>query len=186
MLRFLLTFSFMLTPFLYLVALPAQVIIIRHAEKPLSGQSLSQKGKERAAALVPFFLNAHDMVVFGAPTAIYAAAAIKETDSKRTAETVQGLADALKITVNNRFEVDDYKAMVSEIKSTPSYTGKTVLICWEHQVIPEIARSFGVLQTPARWPGEVFDRTWVISFQIKGKPVFQNLPQRLMFGDSLN
>jgi hypothetical protein len=186
MLRFLLSFSFIFTPFIYLTALPAQVIIIRHAEKLLTGQNLSQKGKERAAALVPFVLNTREMTLFGPPTAIYATAALKETDSRWTIETVQGLADSLKLTINNRFEVDDYKTMANEIKANPAYAGKTVLICWEHHVIPEIARTLGALQTPARWPAEIFDRVWVISFQAKGKPAFQNLPQRLMFGDSLN
>lgn len=36
-------------------AAPAQIIIIRHAEKPPEGNQLSIKGMERAAALIPFF-----------------------------------------------------------------------------------------------------------------------------------
>lgn len=66
----------------------------------------------------------------------------------------------------------------------PSYEGKMVLIAWEHRIIPEIAEEFGVMNAPKKWPGEVFDRLWVIDFE-GGKPVnFRNLPQRLMFGDS--
>jgi hypothetical protein len=42
------------------------------------------------------------------------------------------------------------------------------------------------LQTPAKWPGEVFDRTWVITFEPSGRALFQNLPQRLMYGDAAN
>lgn len=180
----LLTSALLLAPCAWLVALPAQVIIMRHAEKPPSGVDLSTKGKERAAALVPFFQNTPELLHYGGAAAIYAAAAPKESSSKRSIQTVQGLADALKIPVSDRYEVDDYKAMVEEIKTNPAYVGKMVMICWEHHVIAEIARAFGVLQAPARWPGEVFDRTWVITFQSMGRPTFQNLPQRLMFGDS--
>jgi len=34
---------------------PAQVILIRHAEKPEQGHDLSLPGRQRAAALVPYF-----------------------------------------------------------------------------------------------------------------------------------
>lgn len=182
--RFLLALSLLFAPFTYLTAYPAQVIIIRHAEKPVTGQSLSLKGRERAAALVPYMLNTPELLRFGPPAAIYVPAAPKETDSRRSLETVQGLSETLKIPYNDRYEVDDYRAMVNEVKANPAYVGKTILICWEHHVIPEIARALGSLMAPARWPGEIFDRTWVITFQPTGKSSFQNLPQRLMFGDT--
>ena len=38
-----------------IVALPNQVIIIRHAEKPLIGNELSEKGFERSNALRFYF-----------------------------------------------------------------------------------------------------------------------------------
>ena len=168
-----------------LPAIPAQVLIIRHAEKPSEGNSLSLKGKERAAAYIPFFMETKELLAHGTPTAIYAAQASHDDPSQRSVETVQALADKLKITINTKYGRDDYKAMVDEIKSDPSYKGKMVLISWEHTVIPEIARAFGALQTPSRWQPEVFDRIWKLTFSsIGGKPQFQNTPQRLMYGDS--
>jgi hypothetical protein len=57
-----------------LLAEPAQVIIIRHAEKPEDGNELSLEGRERAAALAPYFLANLDLLEFGPPVAIYAQA----------------------------------------------------------------------------------------------------------------
>ncbi len=167
-------------------AMPAQVIIIRHAEKPPEGHSLSTKGKERAAALAPFFLENKEVLTFGTPVAIYAMAAPKEDSSKRPIETVKPLAEALKLTTKDTYARDSYKKMVDEIKADTSYEGKMVLICWEHDLIPEISRAFSALQAPARWNGDAFDRLWTITFSKSGKATFQNVPQRLMFGDSTN
>lgn len=175
-----------------LEALPAQIIIIRHAEKStsnhaekkISNEELSLKGKERAAALVPYFLETPELITFNAPAAIYASIPPKPATSQRSLETVRPFADLLKITIRDIFESNDYKKMVEEIKKDPALSGKTVLICWEHTYIPEMARAFGAYQTPATWSASTFDRTWIITFQPTGKAIFQNLPQRLMFGDS--
>lgn len=167
-----------------LSGLPAQVMIIRHAEKPSGGDSLSIKGKERAAALAPYFTETAEFLTYGPPVDIYAMASSKEDSSQRPIETVQPLADALKLTIKNSYVINDYKKMVADIKANSLYTGKNVLICWEHKEIPEIARAFGALQTPARWQSEVFDRVWLITFGPTGRASFQNLPQKLMYGDS--
>jgi hypothetical protein len=164
--------------------MPAQVIIIRHAEKPLYGNILSTKGRERAAALVPYFLDTPDILVYGTPSAIYASGPYGDDSSIRSVETVKALAIALKLPLKDCYTHDEYPKMIEEIKKSPEYNGRMVLICWEHQAIPDIARAFGALQIPARWPVDVFDRVWVLSFQHVGKVTFQNIPQRLLFGDS--
>lgn len=168
----------------HLGALPAEVLIIRHAEKAADG-FLSLKGKERAAALVPFFAENRELTAHGTPVAIYAKQYLPEQHPQRTQHTVQGLADKVRVSINASFSNDNYQEMIQEIKSNPSYHGKLVLICWGHEVIPDIARAFGALQAPATWPGNIFDRVWKISFSsLDGCPTFQNIPQRLMFDDS--
>lgn len=167
-------------------ATPAQVIIIRHAEKPLQGNILSTKGRERAAALAPFFIETKELLTYGLPIAIYAMQPSKEDPSEGPLQTVTPLADALKLSIKTNFERDNYRPMVDEIMNTPAYSGKMVLICWDHKLIPDIARAFRALQTPGRWPPEAFDRLWIINFASTGKVTFQNLPQRLMYGDSSN
>lgn len=178
-----------------LSALPAQIIIIRHAEKnsathadkkstASANDELSLKGKERAAVFPLYFNETTELISFSTPAAIYASIPPKPATSKNSIDTMRPLADSLKLTIRDTFESNDYKRMVDEIKKDATLTGRTVLICWEHTYIPEIARAFGAFQTPATWPSNAFDRTWIITFQPSGKAVFQNLPQRLMFGDT--
>lgn len=163
------------------VGKPAQVILIRHAEKPDTGHELSLKGRERAAALVPYFLGNPDVLKYGAPAALYAQKSTKGHASRRPVQTVQGLADTLKLSIVS-FAHEDFAAMVREISAKPAYDGKTVLICWEHKGIPDVVKAFGVKDGPSKWHG--FDRTWIITFPKEGKPAFQDLPQKLMYGDS--
>jgi hypothetical protein len=71
--------------------------------------------------------------------------------------------------------------MINEIQTTRAYEGKTVLICWEHHAIRDLARELGVQDAPD-FPGR-FDRVWVISWH-NGKAKLRDLPQQLMQGDS--
>ncbi len=162
------------TPFAY--GRPDQVIIIRHAEKPDRGDDLTWKGRERAAALAPLFQSGE----IGTPVAIYARGASNDHSSRRSVETVTPLARELKLNVN--IHHDDYVEMVKEILTKPEYDGKVVLICWSHKKIPDLATALGIVNPPA-WRGQVFDRLWIIKLK-DGKATLQDLPQRLLFGDS--
>lgn len=170
----------------FIEAAPTQVLLIRHAEKPLQGNSLSTKGRERAAALTPYFMETEALLKQGQIVAIYAMKTSKNEPSMRPIETVTPLATALQLTLNTNYEYDDYQRMVNEIMSEKSYHGRTVLICWEHHLIPEIARAFKALQSPTKWQDQIFDRVWSITISASNKASFQNIPQRLMFGDTSN
>lgn len=165
-------------------AQPVQVIIIRHAEKPDTGNELSLGGQERTAALAWYFQGTPEVLKFGKPKAIFAQSSNNATSSLRPIQTVQPLADALQLTIDQSFERDDYEAMVAMILRNDAYTGKTVLICWEHKVIPKIAAALGVEDAPNKWHGESFDRTWLITFEAQNAPKLLDLPQKLMYGDS--
>jgi hypothetical protein len=166
------------------LAQPAEVIIIRHAEKPAVGNELTQQGRERAAALVTYFRETPEMLEFNVPVAIYVPLPKNQDSSIRSAQTVAPLASALHLTLNSTFHKDQVGEMAKEILSSDRYEGKMVLICWDHKMIPDIAKAIGVEDAPEKWHGESFDRTWVIKFQPGAKPIFRDLPQRLMFGDS--
>jgi hypothetical protein len=170
-------------------ALPAQVILIRHGEKPKEGAHLSLRGQERAAALIPFFMGNPQMLEFGTPVAIYAMSPTKSPEdntSMRAIETVQGLADALHLQLKKHHR-SEYHAMAEEILNCPDYEGKMVLICWEHTVIPKLAEALNAEGFPKNWPSAIFDRCWMITYgpSEKDTPPFQNLPQRLLQGDSV-
>jgi hypothetical protein len=166
------------------LAQPAEVIIIRHAEKPPEGNELTLQGRERAAALVPYFRETAELLEFNTPVAIYVPLPKNENSSIRSAQTVAPLAAALHLKLNSTFHKDEIAEMAKEILSSERYDGKMVLISWDHKMIPSIAKAFGVDDAPDKWPGESFDRDWVIRFRTDAKPDFRNLPQRLMFGDS--
>jgi hypothetical protein len=165
------------------LAHPAQVIIIRHAEKPAKGNGLSLRGEERAAALVPYFRKSEELVQFKAPVAIYAQRASTPTASRRAIETVKPLADCLELQVNDSYMRDDYKSMVDEIMNSKDYEGRTVLICWEHKIIPKIAAQLGAKDAPTNWPDSEYDRTWIIIFQPGESPHCKIVLQQLMYGD---
>jgi hypothetical protein len=58
----------------------------------------------------------------------------------------------------------DYAALANRILAEPAYAGKTVLICWNHEEIPQLAAALGVSPEPPKWKGSVFDRVYVISY----------------------
>jgi hypothetical protein len=176
-------------------AMPAQVIIIRHAEKPPTGPDLDAQGYQRANALVGFFLSNPAMLQFGTPAAIYAAAPNLnapanpmdvEAKSLRSIETVTPLAKRLGLSINESYTKDEIAPVTQEILGNAAYEGKMVLLCWEHNMIPALAQAFGVTSAPTAWDDAVFDRAWVITFNSGGSPSFQNLPQHLLPGDSSN
>lgn len=177
-------------------ALPAEVLIIRHAEKPAvavlgktDGRDLSPKGCQRANALASLFTKDARMLEFGLPVAIYAGSPKKsDTGSLRPLETIQPTAKELGFSPITSFISDDFASMADEVMTKAEYEGKTVLISWPHDKIPDIASAFGVNKSQVpQWDGSIFDRVWKIKFGIKGSPVFfENLPQHLLPGDSAN
>ena len=166
------------------MAMPAQVVIVRHGEKISDADSdLSPRGEQRAEALVQFTLTNPEISKFGPPVAVFAARP-KVDHSQRAVETARPLAAQLGLTVN----VDYSKTQTSEIAdfvmSNPAFEGRTVFIAWIHGQIPDLATAFGVAEAP-KWPGSVFDRAWVIRFD-SGAATLNDLPQHLLPGDSAN
>lgn len=162
-----------------LEATPAQVLIIRHAEKPEGGNGLSPIGMMRAKELVSFFTKSPEVLKFGPLAAIYAARPGKEDGSVRSIQTVTPLASAMKLPLHSQYTAGHYLQMVEEVMTNPDYQGKSVLICWEHHAIPEIARAFGAHDAPSKWHGHVFDRVWLIGFGQGGVVTFQEFQERL-------
>ena len=55
----------------------------------------------------------------------------------------------------------------SRTRRTP---GKSVLICWNDEEIPQLAAALGVTPKPPKWKGSVFDQVYVIAYH-DGKTV---------------
>jgi hypothetical protein len=175
-------------------AAPAQVIFIRHAEKPGNSNELSEKGFRRAQALVKFFLSDPAVNRYGPPAAIYAAAPKHEDSSIRSIQTVTPLAKAVQVRISKDFTRGETRKLARSIMQDPAYDGKMVLVCWQHaalvDAVRDLAEESGAAQKllgalPVEWPDETFDRAWILDFDRGSAAYFRNIPQRLLPGDSV-
>ncbi len=163
---------------------PQQILILRHGEKPKdhSDVHLDHKGRLRAKALHELFeKSSRRPDPFQRPDFIFAAA--DSDQSHRPRLTVEPLAEMLKLNVNLSFpsDVKGVQDLAKEILGHERYAGKTVLICWHHGRIPELAHALKAAEAPKTWDGEsVFDRVWVIRYGKQDAAKFIDLPQRLM------
>jgi hypothetical protein len=145
---------------------PAQIILIRHAEKPSDPKNphLTKAGVRRARQLVSFITTDPAMTRFGLPVAVFATKTTKGGNGQRTQETVAPLARALGLPVLTPFLNKDYAAVAKLILGDPDYAGKNVLVCWNHEEIPQLAAALGVTPKPPKWKGNVYDVVYVISY----------------------
>lgn len=166
-------------------AQPAQIILLRHAEKPddESHDHLTERGHERARALVGLFTNTPARTTNGLPVALYVPRVSRNRTSVRPYETLEPLAKHLKLQVFSPYQAKEYEELAAMILKNPDYRGRTVVICWVQDFLPELAQAFGVKGKKTSWKASDFDRLWLITFR-DGKAVLANLPQRLLPGDS--
>ena len=166
-------------------ARPTQVILLRHAEKPAdeSDVHLSDRGRERARALVNFFTATPALTNTGLPTVLYATRMTRTGKSQRPRETLEPLAKHLRLTIQTPFLAADYAALARHVLTSPACDGKTVVLCWVHEYLPELAAAFGIKPVPRSWKSGVFDRVWVIHWK-EERPELQIVPQRLLVGDT--
>lgn len=133
---------------------PGRILLMRHAEK--TGKTddfyLSDEGVQRAERLVTYIPQ-----TFGTPDFIYAAARSKR--SVRSIETMKPLASAFGLDLQYHIEDKEFKSLVREIFSKDEYHGKTIVICWHHGKLPEIAALLGAQKGsyPDPWPQDVFN-----------------------------
>lgn len=164
---------------------PAQIILLRHAEKPpdQTAAHLSPRGEERACALVSLLGKTSPLTSNAPIAALYATRVTRHDHSHRTGETLAPLAKALGLPVQTPWQSEHYLLLAHEVLSTPAYRGKTVVICWTHHHLADLAGALGVIPKPPPWKDKVFDRYYLITFG-SGKPTLQNLPQRLLPDDA--
>ncbi|HUR47798.1 MAG TPA: hypothetical protein VMZ27_18075 [Candidatus Saccharimonadales bacterium] len=170
-----LSFSLQLT-----FAQPAQIILIRHAEKPEDANAvhLSKEGEQRAHALVGFITKNGEMTRFGLPVALFATHPTRHGHGVRTRETLAPLAKSLHIVVQEPYPAEDYEGLAKSILSNKHYDGKCIMIAWNHTEISKLAAALGVSPEPPKWKEGVFDRVLLIRYD-DGKATLKNIPQDL-------
>jgi hypothetical protein len=162
------------------------ILIIRHAEKPEFGKSLSREGELRAQAYVHYF---EKFRVGSQPLRLdYLVAADDSDHSQRSRLTLEPLGQAIGLKPEVHFQARQPNELVRELRSRPH--GKNILICWHHKEIPELLKDLGAdpdrLLPDGEWPSQQFG--WVLQLRydhegrlIPGKT--KRIKQHLMPGD---
>jgi broad specificity phosphatase PhoE len=141
----------------------AVILIIRHAEKPDAGHTLSASGDARAQAYVNYFKN---YSVDGKPLKLDYLFATKDSgNSHRPRLTLDPFAKALGLKIDSRFNNNQFQQMAREIQNHAP--GTNILICWHHGNIPELLRALGAnpkkILPGGKWPDDEFD--WLIQLR---------------------
>ncbi len=173
---------------------PDTVMIIRHAEKPLtdgppygvtadgvaSASSLTVGGWVRAGALAEGFAYPARWAL-PTPTAIYASSP-RDEGGFRAMQTVGPLAKRLNLTVDTSFRRGDEAGLAAELVAGHGAR----LISWEHKSIPAIVANLGTITpSPAStWDTERFDLIWVFTKVANATWHFRVVAQRLLAGDA--
>lgn len=159
-------------------AAPLKVILVRHGEEPLGdeGRELSEVGWARARGLSQLFAGE-------SITRLVALKPHKKKGSIRSIQTLQPISETLGLTVESPYTRDEVSDLVQMLSSDSQYDGQVVLVAWQHETLADVAHELGADEAPAKW-GKVFDRYWVLEFTDGRVSSFQNLPQRLLDGDS--
>src|SRR5215471_7660722 len=163
------------------------VLIIRHAEKPATGQGLLARGQQRAEAYKDYFTNFTVDSKRLEPQAIFAAKDSKQSHLPRL--TVEPFAKAAKLPIDTRFGSNQSDHLAAALRATEQ--GKVVLVCWRHGVIPDLLRALGEkpkkLLPNGKWPDSVYDWVLVLSYDQDGRLIpgsTRRVEQHLMPGDS--
>jgi hypothetical protein len=126
--------------------LPKQIILCRHVEKPKdpANHGASRKGEARAQYLAQFFLTPN--TTFNKPDFIYAFTKKASGLDNRSYEAMEplikiGTYDSDKVNTTFGDSKSDSLSMISDVLK--NHGGETVLICWEHNVLPMMIQSIG-------------------------------------------
>lgn len=182
-----------------------KIMLIRHAEKPPASppphgvnanghhdpESLLVRGWQRAGALATLFAPANGVFQhpgLATPRHVYASTIGKGSASERPQETVTPLVDKLGQAVKTDFSYA--KGDEAEVAAAAQQHHHTVLICWEHQGIPLIAKHLPLSRhntqpAPSAWPGKRYDVVWIFDLDNSGDGyLFSQAPQLLLAGDA--
>jgi broad specificity phosphatase PhoE len=176
------------------VAATAQVMVIRHAEKPddshpgvdaqgnTDDSSLTETGWQRANRLADLFDPASGSPRPGlaTPKAIYAAGASDDGEGLRPRQTAMPLAARLGLTLDTSYGAGDEQKLVQQVITQPGPT----LISWQHSGIPDIARAFPSVtpKPPSDWPDDRFDIIWTFTKTADGWR-FTQVPELVLPAD---
>lgn len=147
------------------------ILVIRHAEKPPSGDGLTPEGQARANAYAKYFEPFNDGKESFNVDSLYATS--DTTKSARPKLTLMPLSQATKLPIDTRFGNYDVSFLIHSLRTEPH--GKHVLISWHHGHIPDLINGLGVDSSTVlpngKWPSNVFDWVIEIKYDKNGKVI---------------
>jgi hypothetical protein len=147
-----------------------KVLILRHGEKPASGENLTCQGENRALR-IPGTLYKK----FGKIDYIYVPTVVSrggKTLHSRMFQTATPIAIRNGLDINSQYSGTDADLVAQSVLGKKG----TVLLVWNHSAIAKLAQSLGA--TAPTWKDEDFDSILVISYP-KGKAVLANDAQEI-------
>jgi broad specificity phosphatase PhoE len=139
-----------------LAAQDTTVVLLRHAERQslFDGDSpLAEAGRHRAEALVPLLAG-------------YQPAALYTSDLRRTQQTMAPTASKLGLVPIVRPKAGS-EALAAEILR--EQRGRTVVVCWHHDLMKKVARALGVKGPVPYWSLDTYDRIWIVTVPAQGE-----------------
>lgn len=151
------------------------VLIIRHAEKPASGSSLTPEGFARAQKYAQYFNPFQGSGEAVRLNALYAGA--DSADSMRPRLTLEPLSRSTGIALNTKFSTDDPEGLARSLQTETH--GDHILIAWRHKKIPALLNALGAdanqILPEGKWPDSVYDWVVVLHFDAAGHLQAQTL-----------
>lgn len=183
------------------LSMPAHILLIRHGEKPDSGDELSPRGWDRAKAL-PSLFEREPYAGFGAPAALFGMAPKSQDEiaaeppandgtknedegSVRAIQTLKYVSEKFGLKIIDKYKKGDEQALADQLRTDDKLNGKFVVVCWEHKALTDLAADLGVDPAP-KYPGSHFDRAWLLTMDGDKVARFQDLPENLLPGDDQN
>ena len=163
----------------------AVILVIRHAEKPDTGDGLSAEGEAHARAYVNYFRN---FMIDGRPLKLdYLFATADSKGSRRPRLTLEPTSKALGLAVDSRFKNKDFQELVDELRSKSH--GKAILIAWHHGEIPALLGALGAdtkqVLPNGDWPEDVFGWLIQLRYDQNGQLIdAKRIDENLAIGDS--
>lgn len=140
------------------------VALVRHAERQSlwdDDSPLSEAGLRRSQALAGLLSELHPAALF-------------TSNLQRTRQTLAPTAARLKLAPQARPK-DGSAALAAEILA--AHRGKTVVVCWHHDLMKKLVRGLGVKGPVPYWSLDAYDRLWIVRVPAQGEATLEERTQ---------
>jgi hypothetical protein len=144
----------------------ATLLIIRHAEKPVTGPGLSPAGEAHAQAYVRYFQH---LTLDGAPVRIDTLIATADSaESRRERLTLEPLSRATGLRIQQPFKDRAIKQLANWLAH--GAPNRNILLAWHHGRVPMLLAELGLnpstIFARGRWPSDIYD--WLVVLRFDG------------------